>query len=107
MLQAHQSREKAIKKCVAEVSSTVDKLREQKEKDSDNLSLNTSLRQEQYKVCLHISRFASQNDLCLNWAIVSTQYIYLFFVVASNPSGTKCRRNYQRQKCKGGAIFNV
>ena len=55
MLQAHQSREKAIKKCVAEVSTTVDKLREQKDKDSDNLSLNTSLRQEQYKVCLYIS----------------------------------------------------
>ena len=84
MLQAHQSREKAIKKCVAEVSTTVDKLREQKEKDSDNLSLNTSLRQEQYKVCLHISRFASQNNLCLMARqLFSTLLLFSFLVVAS------------------------
>ena len=50
MLKAHQSREKAIKSCIGQVASSVDKLREQKDKDWDNVSLNLSLRQEQYKV---------------------------------------------------------
>ena len=50
MLKAHKSREKAIKSCIGQVASSVDKLREQKDKDWDNVSLNLSLRQEQYKV---------------------------------------------------------
>ncbi|XP_043556907.1 protein MIX23 isoform X1 [Chiloscyllium plagiosum] len=45
--QAHVSREKAIKTCINQSSSRVNKLREERNKDMDNLTLLKRLRKEQ------------------------------------------------------------
>lgn len=50
MMEAHLSRDKAIKSCIAETSEVVRHLREERAKDSDNLALIKQLRKEQTNV---------------------------------------------------------
>ncbi|XP_067896908.1 protein MIX23 isoform X5 [Heterodontus francisci] len=45
--QAHASRDKAIKTCINQTSSRLNKLREERNKDMDNLTLLKRLRKEQ------------------------------------------------------------
>lgn len=49
-MEAHLSRDKAIKSCIIETSAVVGQLREERAKDSDNLSIIKQLRKEQTKV---------------------------------------------------------
>lgn len=50
LMEAHLSRDKAIKSCITETSAVVGQLREERAKDSDNLSIIKQLRKEQTKV---------------------------------------------------------
>ena len=50
MMEAHLTRDKAIKSCIAQTSEVVGQLREERAKDSDNLALIRQLRKEQTKV---------------------------------------------------------
>ncbi|MBN3326675.1 CCD58 protein, partial [Atractosteus spatula] len=50
LMEAHVSRDKAIKSCIAQTSSVVNQLREERAKDADNLTLIKQLRKEQTKV---------------------------------------------------------
>lgn len=50
MMEAHLSRDQAIKSCIAQTSEVVGKLREERAKDSDNLAISKQLRKEQTKV---------------------------------------------------------
>nr|XP_046227236.1 protein MIX23 [Scatophagus argus] len=52
MMEAHLSRDKAIKSCIAQTSEVVGQLREQRAKDNDNLALIKELRKEQTKLKL-------------------------------------------------------
>ncbi|XP_053311258.1 protein MIX23 [Spea bombifrons] len=47
---AHLSRDKAIKSCIAQTSVTVNKLQGDRKKDSDNLAIVKQLRKEQSKL---------------------------------------------------------
>ncbi|XP_008295697.1 protein MIX23 isoform X1 [Stegastes partitus] len=47
MMEAHLSRDKAIKACIAQTSEVVGHLREERAKDSENLALIKQLRKEQ------------------------------------------------------------
>ena len=50
LVSAYSTREKAVKKCVTQVSSTIQKLQERREVDSDNPDILRHLRNEQTKV---------------------------------------------------------
>lgn len=50
MMEAHLSRDKAIKACIAQTSEAVGHLREERVKDNDNMALIKQLRKEQTKV---------------------------------------------------------
>ncbi|XP_077100771.1 protein MIX23 [Siphateles boraxobius] len=50
LMEAHLSRDKAIKSCITETSAVVRQLREKRAKDSDNLSIIKQLRKEQTKL---------------------------------------------------------
>uniref|UniRef100_A0A7N4UZ65 Protein MIX23 n=1 Tax=Sarcophilus harrisii TaxID=9305 RepID=A0A7N4UZ65_SARHA len=50
LMEAHASREKVIKKCIAQTSAVVKTLREQREKDLNNLTLLKQIRKEQTKL---------------------------------------------------------
>uniref|UniRef100_UPI0037E74F00 protein MIX23 n=1 Tax=Semicossyphus pulcher TaxID=241346 RepID=UPI0037E74F00 len=52
MMEAHLSRDKAIKSCISQTSEVVGQLREERAKDSDNLVLIKQLRKEQTKLKL-------------------------------------------------------
>ncbi|TNN88826.1 Coiled-coil domain-containing protein 58 [Liparis tanakae] len=52
MMDAHLTRDKAIKYCIAQSSEEVGQLREQRAKDSENLALLRLLRKEQNKLKL-------------------------------------------------------
>ncbi|XP_067434621.1 protein MIX23 isoform X2 [Thunnus thynnus] len=52
MMEAHLSRDKAIKACIAQTSEVVGQLREERAKDSENLALIKQLRKEQTKLKL-------------------------------------------------------
>uniref|UniRef100_A0A8C2KQM3 Protein MIX23 n=1 Tax=Cyprinus carpio TaxID=7962 RepID=A0A8C2KQM3_CYPCA len=52
LVEAHLSRDKAIKSCITETSAVVGQLREERAKDSDNLSIIKQLRKEQTKLKL-------------------------------------------------------
>ncbi|KAF6727311.1 Coiled-coil domain-containing protein 58 [Oryzias melastigma] len=52
MMEAHLNRDKAIKTCIAQTSEVVEKLREQRAQDSENLGLIKQLRKEQTKLKL-------------------------------------------------------
>ncbi|CAK6972886.1 protein MIX23 [Scomber scombrus] len=52
MMEAHLSRDKSIKACIAQTSDVVGQLREERTKDSDNLALIKQLRKEQTKLKL-------------------------------------------------------
>ncbi|XP_072513745.1 protein MIX23 [Salminus brasiliensis] len=52
LLEAHLSRDKAIKACITETSAVVAQLREERAKDRDNLSIIKQLRKEQTKLKL-------------------------------------------------------
>ncbi|XP_075053538.1 protein MIX23 [Mixophyes fleayi] len=49
---AHSSREKAIKRCISQSFTNVNRLQEERLKDSDNLALKKQLRKEQTKLKL-------------------------------------------------------
>ncbi|KAM4699374.1 protein MIX23 [Discoglossus pictus] len=49
---AHLNRDKAIKGCIAQTSTTVNKLQGERQKDSDNLAIIRLLRKEQTKLKL-------------------------------------------------------
>lgn len=49
-MKAHLSRDKAIKTCIAQKSEVVARLREEREKDSEDLKLIKQLRKEQTNV---------------------------------------------------------
>lgn len=50
MMEAHLSRDKAIKACIAQTSELVGHLREERATDSENLAINKQLRKAQTKV---------------------------------------------------------
>ncbi|XP_038243999.1 protein MIX23 isoform X2 [Dermochelys coriacea] len=50
LMEAHASREKIIKSCIAQTSNVVKTLREKREKAQDDIALLKQLRQEQTKV---------------------------------------------------------
>ncbi|XP_037612158.1 coiled-coil domain-containing protein 58 [Sebastes umbrosus] len=52
MMEAHLTRDKAIKSCIAQTSEEVAQLREERAKDSENLALIKQLRKEQTKLKL-------------------------------------------------------
>ncbi|CAG04239.1 unnamed protein product, partial [Tetraodon nigroviridis] len=52
LVEAHQSRDKAIKSCIAQTSEAVGLLRAERAKDSENLALIKQLRKEQTKLKL-------------------------------------------------------
>ncbi|XP_059183018.1 protein MIX23 isoform X2 [Centropristis striata] len=52
MMEAHLTRDKAIKSCIAQTSVVVGQLREERAKDSENLALIKQLRKEQTKLKL-------------------------------------------------------
>ncbi|RVE58787.1 hypothetical protein OJAV_G00197580 [Oryzias javanicus] len=52
MMEAHLNRDKAIKTCIAQTSEVVEKLREKRAQDSENLGLIKQLRKEQTKLKL-------------------------------------------------------
>lgn len=52
MMEAHLTRDRAIKTCIAQTSEVVGQLREQRAKDSENLAIIKQLRKEQTKVRL-------------------------------------------------------
>ncbi|XP_076868787.1 protein MIX23 [Brachyhypopomus gauderio] len=52
LMEAHLSRDKAIKTCIRETSAVIGQLREERAKDNDNLSLIKQLRKEQTKLKL-------------------------------------------------------
>uniref|UniRef100_A0A8C7YTK8 Protein MIX23 n=1 Tax=Oryzias sinensis TaxID=183150 RepID=A0A8C7YTK8_9TELE len=52
MMEVHLNREKAIKACIAQTSEVVEKMREQRAQDSENLGLIKQLRKEQTKLKL-------------------------------------------------------
>ncbi|XP_074549867.1 protein MIX23 [Halichoeres trimaculatus] len=52
MMEAHLSRDKAIKSCIAQTSAVVGQLREERAKDSENMALIKQLRKEQTKLKL-------------------------------------------------------
>ncbi|XP_071063038.1 protein MIX23 isoform X2 [Pseudochaenichthys georgianus] len=52
MMEAHLTRDKAIKSCIAQTSEVMGQLREERAKDSDNLVLLRQLRKEQTKLKL-------------------------------------------------------
>ncbi|KAB0403209.1 hypothetical protein E2I00_011185, partial [Balaenoptera physalus] len=49
LMAAHASRDRVIKNCIAQTSSVVKQLREEREKNLDNLTLLKQLRKEQTK----------------------------------------------------------
>ncbi|XP_030253837.1 protein MIX23 isoform X2 [Sparus aurata] len=52
LMEAHLSRDKAIKSCIAQTSQVVGQLREERAKDNENLALIKQLRKEQTKLKL-------------------------------------------------------
>ena len=50
LMEAHASRDRVIKNCIAQTSSVVKQLREEREKNLDDLTLLKQLRKEQTKV---------------------------------------------------------
>ncbi|KAK1885387.1 Coiled-coil domain containing protein 58 [Dissostichus eleginoides] len=52
MMEAHLTRDKAIKSCIAQTSEVMGHLREERAKDSDNMTLLRQLRKEQTKLKL-------------------------------------------------------
>ena len=52
MMEAHLSRDQAIKACIAQTSEAMGHLREERTKDADNLAVLKQLRKEQTKVIL-------------------------------------------------------
>lgn len=64
MMEAHLSRDKAIKSCIAQTSEVVGQLREERAKDSDNLALIKQLRKEQTKVSLVSNTRGHQTTGC-------------------------------------------
>ncbi|KAJ8413169.1 hypothetical protein AAFF_G00091650 [Aldrovandia affinis] len=52
LMEAHRSRERAIKTCIAQTSGMVGQLRQERARDTDNLALIKQLRKEQTKLKL-------------------------------------------------------
>lgn len=68
MMEAHLSRDKAIKSCIAQTSEVVGQLREARAKDNDNLALIRQLRKEQTNVSpLPNTRGLSTTPNCKTW----------------------------------------
>lgn len=76
MMEAHLSRDKAIKACIAQTSEVVGQLRDQRGKDSENLAIIKQLRKEQTKV-IPVSDTRGQCERCPSVAVkLNTKYIY-------------------------------
>ncbi|EMP34286.1 Coiled-coil domain-containing protein 58 [Chelonia mydas] len=61
LMEAHASREKIIKSCIAQTSNVVKTLREKREKAQDDIALLKQLRQEQTKADTLLPKDACQN----------------------------------------------
>lgn len=89
LMEAHLSRDKAIKACITETSAVVGQLREKRAQNSDNMSIVKQLRKEQTKVKplfaiidpTHSSWFKKDSWLLPDFYIklVCSIYKYLFF----------------------------
>ncbi|MGH0183852.1 UNVERIFIED_CONTAM: hypothetical protein FKN15_012938 [Acipenser sinensis] len=90
LMEAHSSRDKAIKTCIAQTSCVVSQLRGEREKDADNLTLIKQLRKEQTKVKL------LQSELNVE-EVVNDRSIKVFLPVLN-----KCHRI---RKCTTAAIL--
>ncbi|KAG9332956.1 hypothetical protein JZ751_013985, partial [Albula glossodonta] len=64
LVEAHSSRDRAIKTCIAQTSSMVSQLREERARDNENLSLIKQLRKEQTKSCVCVSVMVWSTELC-------------------------------------------
>ncbi len=95
LMEAHLSRDKAIKSCITETSAVVGQLREERAKDSDNLSIIKQLRKEQTKVMsLFICTCAS-----IGWNLV--WILYHFPTVKTHEVWAKCWRGGQWPESEG------
>lgn len=80
MMEAHLNRDKAIKTCIAQTSEVVEKLREQRAQDSENLGLIKQLRKEQTKVRLPMVTIATKCLFSIN-GISFLRSVYFLFLV--------------------------
>ncbi|KAM6970921.1 protein MIX23 [Tautogolabrus adspersus] len=85
MMEAHLSRDKAIKSCIAQTSQVVGQLRQERAKDSDNLALIKQLRKEQTKLKM------MQSELNVE-EVVSDRSLKVF--------NERCRIHYTPPKVK-------
>ncbi|KAM8823397.1 protein MIX23 [Spinachia spinachia] len=85
MMDAHLSRDKAIKSCIAQTSEEVAQLRKQRAKDGENLTLIKLLRKEQTKLKL------MQSELNVE-EVVNDRSVKLF--------SERCRIHYTPPKVK-------
>ncbi|XP_020483747.1 protein MIX23 [Labrus bergylta] len=85
MMEAHLSRDKAIKSCISQTSQVVGQLRQERAKDSDNLALIKQLRKEQTKLKL------MQSELNVE-EVVSDRSLKVF--------NERCRIHYTPPKVK-------
>ncbi|XP_071397995.1 protein MIX23 [Centroberyx affinis] len=85
MMEAHLSRDKAIKACIAQTSDVVGRLREERAKDGENLALIKQLRKEQTKLKL------MQSELNVE-EVVNDRSLKVF--------SERCRIHYRPPKVK-------
>lgn len=106
MMEAHLSRDKAIKSCIAETSEVVRRLREERAKDSDNLALIKQLRKEQTNV-RPVSNTGGALNTSNRWDDVS-QLILIWRKsgpVHLNPKDTQlCTVSFNVHVCASSAI---
>ncbi|XP_035512140.1 coiled-coil domain-containing protein 58 [Morone saxatilis] len=85
MMQAHLSRDKAIKACIAQTSEMIGHLREERAKESENLALIKQLRKEQTKLKLMQSELSVEE-------VVNDRSLKIF--------SERCRIHYTPPKVK-------
>ena len=85
MIEAHLSRDKAIKACIAKTSEAMGHLRAERTKDADNLAVLKQLRKEQTKVIPHSNirgRHRAKVAMQLTREVNSTFHIRFFSISA-------------------------
>ncbi|XP_060949769.1 protein MIX23 [Limanda limanda] len=85
MMEAHLSRDQAIKGCIAKTSAVVGQLREERAKDGENLAVLKQLRKEQTKLKM------MQSELNVE-EVINDQSLKVF--------GDRCRIHYTPPKVK-------